>query len=234
MLRYRLAVQGRGHNGTDAYSATDTVTVTVRAAPTVTAVALTSLPRAADGKYRAGERIEVGVTFSAPVTVSGVPRIGLEVGTQARRAFFVSKAGPAVLLFSYAVARDDRDLDDGIAVPANGLRLAGGTIADAYGAAAFLGHDAVAADPAHKVDGSLGEALTGGVCERTPQVRDALVAAAQANSGGDGLLGSDQRTNSPGSPHSLNYNRPRHRGAEARGLRRTDQRRTGVPLWTTR
>ena len=181
VLRYRLAVQGRGHNGTDAYSAADTVTVTVRAAPTVTAVALTSAPRAADGKYRAGERIEVGVTFSAPVTVTGVPRIGLEVGTQARQAFFVSKAGPAVLLFSYAVALDDRDLDDGIAVPANGIRLAGGTIADAYGAAAFLDHDAVAADPAHKVDGSLDEVLTGGVCERTPQVRDALVAAAQAN-----------------------------------------------------
>ena len=135
---------------------------------------------AADGKYRAGERIEVGVTFSTPVTVTGVPRIGLEVGTQARRAFFVSKAGPAVLLFSYAVAADDADLDDGIAVPANGLRLAGGTIADGYGAPAFLGHDAVAADAAHKVDGS-GVVLTGGVCERTPQVRDALVAAAQAN-----------------------------------------------------
>ena len=155
VLRYRLAVQGRGHNGTDAYSAADTVTVTVRAAPTVTAVALTSVPQNKDEGYRAGERIEVGVTFSAPVTVTGVPRIGLEVGTQARRAFFVSKAGPAVLLFSYAVAADDTD-EDGIAVPANGLRLAGGTIADAYDAPAFLGHDAVAADPAHKVDGSLG------------------------------------------------------------------------------
>ena len=176
VLRYRLAVQGRGHNGTDAYSATDTVTVTVRAAPTVTAVALTSLPRAADGKYRAGERIEVGVTFSAPVTVTGVPRIGLEVGTQTRRAFFVSKAGPAVLLFSYAVAADDADLDDGIAVPANGLRLAGGTIVDDYDAPAFLDHDAVAADAAHQVNGML-DPLTGGVCERTPQVRDALVAA---------------------------------------------------------
>ena len=175
MLRYRLAVQGRGHNGTDAYSAADTVTVTVRAAPAVTAVALTSTPQNKDEGYRAGERIEVGVTFSAPVTVTGVPRIGLEVGTQARRAFFVSKAGPAVLLFSYAVAVDEMD-EDGVAVPANGIRLAGGTIADAYGAAAFLDHDAVAADAAHKVDGSA-VVLTGGVCERTPQVRDALVAA---------------------------------------------------------
>ena len=42
----------------------------------------------------------------------------------------------------------------------------------------MLGHDAVAADAAHRVDGST-PALTGGVCERTPQVRDALVTWAQ-------------------------------------------------------
>ena len=80
MLRYRLAVQGRGYGNTDAHTATDTVTVTVRAAPAVTAVALTSAPQA-DATYRSGETIEVSVTFSAPVTVTGPPTIGLEVGT---------------------------------------------------------------------------------------------------------------------------------------------------------
>ena len=45
VLRYRLAVQGQGHGGTDAHTASDTVTVTVRAAPAVTAVALTSAPQ---------------------------------------------------------------------------------------------------------------------------------------------------------------------------------------------
>ena len=226
VLRYRLTVQGRGHNGTDAYSATDTVAVTVRAAPAVTAVALTSVPRSADDGYRAGERIEVGVTFSAPVTVTGVPRIGLEVGAQMRRAFFVRKAGPAVLLFSYAVAADDRD-DDGVAVPANGILLAGGTIADAHGAAAFLGHDAVAADAAHKLDDGENRLhlLTGGVCERTPQVRDALVAAAQAAakesdpavadcSDVDDDDGVDELAGITGCCAVG----PRHRGAEARGL----------------
>ena len=53
VLRYRLAVQGRGHGGTDVYTATDTVMVTVRAAPAVTAVAVTSVPQAG-GRYRAG------------------------------------------------------------------------------------------------------------------------------------------------------------------------------------
>ena len=64
-------------------------------------------------------------------------------------------------------------------MPADGILLAGGTIAGSHGVA-LLGHDAVAADAAHMVDGSTA-ALTGGVCDRTPQVRDALVAAAKAN-----------------------------------------------------
>ena len=178
VLRYRLAVQGRGHNGTDAYSAADTVTVTVRAAPTVTAVALTSVPQNKDEGYRAGERIEVGVTFSAPVTVTGVPRIGLAVGTQTRRAFFVRNAGPAVLLFSYAVASpDDMDLDRrhrgaGERAPARGrdhcrrLRRAG------ISRPRCGGGGRGAQGRWHRL-----VAPTGGVCERTPQVRDALVAA---------------------------------------------------------
>ena len=81
-------------------------------------------------------------------------------------------------MFGYTVAEEDMDLDDGVAVPADGIRLAGGTIVDAQGRAVLLGHDAVAADAAHRVDGSL---PTGGVCARTPQVRDALVAAAQVD-----------------------------------------------------
>ena len=52
------------------------------------------------------------------------------------------------------------------------------TIVGAHGVAAGLAHDAVAADAAHGVDGGA-VALIGGVCERTPQVRAALVAHAQ-------------------------------------------------------
>ena len=209
--------QGRGHNGTDAYSATDTVAVTVRAAPAVTAVALTSVAQAG-GKYRAGERIEVGVTFSAPVTVTGVPRIGLAVGTETRRAFFVRNAGPAVLLFSYAVSVDDRDLDDGVAVPANGLRLAGGTIVDVYGAPAFLGHDAVAADAAHKVDGRTAVLTGGGVRAHAPGARRAGGGGAGERPGGGGLLAGRRRRARRDRGHAA-AERSGHGGAEARGLR---------------
>ena len=184
VLRYRLAVQGLGHGGTDAYTASDTVTVTVRAAPAVTAVALTSAPQNPTFQtYRAGERIEVSVTFSAPVTVTGPPApkptIGLEVGTVTRQAAYLTKSAPHVLVFGYTVTDADTD-DDGIAVPANGILLAGGTIVDVNGGAAGLAHDAVAADAAHKVNGGM-MALIGGVCDRTPEVRDALVAHANAN-----------------------------------------------------
>ena len=179
VLHYRLTVTGKGAAPTgnnDRHRASDTVTVTVRAAPAVTAVALTSVPQNRTSQiYRAGERIEVSVTFSAPVTVTGTPTIGLEVGTETRPAAYARNAGPAVLLFSYTVASGDTDAD-GIVVPENGILLAGGTIAGPHGVA-LLGHDAVAADAAHMVDGSGDPAPTGGVCDRTPQVRDALVAA---------------------------------------------------------
>ena len=180
VLRYRLAVQGLGHGGTDFYRASDTVTVTVRAAPAVTAVAVTSAPQNRILRiYRAGERIEVSVTFSAPVTVTGTPTIGLEVGGETRQAAYLTSTVPNVLLFSYPVASGDTD-EDGIAVPANGIRLAGGTIVDAQGGAAGLGHAALAADAAHKVDGSGTPALTGGVCDRTPEVREVLKGHASA------------------------------------------------------
>ena len=183
VARYRLTVTGKGaqtSGNLDRHRASGTVTVTVRAAPVVTAVAVTSAPQNRTFRtYRAGERIEVSVTFSAPVTVTGTPTIGLEVGTETRQAAFLTRTVPNVLVFGYTVTDVDTD-DDGIAVPANGILLAGGTIADAQGGAAALGHDAVAADAAHKVNGGM-MALIGGVCDRTPEVREALVAHANAN-----------------------------------------------------
>ena len=182
VLRYRFTVQGRGwayNNPSVGYDASDTVTVTVRAAPAVTSVALTSAPQA-DATYRAGERIEVSVTFSAPVTVTdGKPRIRLNVGVNnVVEVAYARHAGPAVLVFGYTVKANDMDTD-GVEVPANAILVTGSTtIAGVHGAAAMLGHAAVAADAAHRVDGST-PALTGGVCERTPQVRDALLTKAQ-------------------------------------------------------
>ena len=83
-----------------------------------------------------------------------------------------------MLVFGYTVIREDMAAD-GIAVPENGILLEGATITGSRGTAALLGHDALAADTAHKVDGRQA-GRTGGVCGRTEQVRDALVAKARA------------------------------------------------------
>ena len=180
VLYFRLAVQGRGHNNSDAFTATDTVKVTVGAQPAVTRLAIASLPQA-DDTYRAGEAVEVAATFSAPVTVTGAPRVTLEVGAGTRTAAYLRGSGTRTLLFAWTVATA-ADMDpDGVEIAANALALNGGTIANAHGGLALLGHDAVAADAKHQVDGDRDPALTGGVCGRTAQVRDALVAAAQAN-----------------------------------------------------
>ena len=181
MLHYRLSVQGRGHSNTDAYTAADTVAVTVRAAPLVTAVAVTSIPQAS-ATYRQGEAIEVAVTFNRAVEVTGAPEIGLDVGGMTKPASYVRGSGTQQLVFSYTVQSGDDD-DDGVAVPANGLATpAGSAIADGDGAVVLLDHDALAADTGHKVDGATA-ALSGGVCGRTPQVRDALMARVQAADG---------------------------------------------------
>ena len=179
VVRYRFTVQGRGwayNRPAVGYAASDTVAVTVRAAPAVTSVALTSAPRA-DATYREGERIEVSVTFAAPVTVTGKPRIRLRLDSGVVQVPYARQAGPAVLVFSYLVTSVAMDAD-GVEVDADAILLSGGTIIGAHGVAALLGHAAVAADAAHMVNGST-PALTGGVCERTPQVREALVTKAQ-------------------------------------------------------
>ena len=78
---------------------------------------------------------------------------------------------PATLVFGYTVAEEDMDAD-GVAVPADGILLAGGTIAGSHGVP-LLGHDAVAADTAHMVDGSTAGADRGGVRPHAPGARRA-------------------------------------------------------------
>ena len=131
-------------------------------APVVQEIAFAgAAPRDSDGDdtpdtYGAGHVIEVAVAFSEAVTVTtgnGTPSLGLRVGSNTRQASYASGSGTAALTFSYTVAADDADTD-GVSVPANGIAPRGGTIADAAGNAAALDHDAVAADPDRKVDGT--------------------------------------------------------------------------------
>ena len=105
--------------------------------------------------YELGETIEVVVVFGKAVTVTGIPQVALTIGTHTRQAAYADSWDDRHARFSYAVQEADRD-EDGISIPANAIALNGGTVTAADGTTdAHLTHDAVAADAALKVNGSL-------------------------------------------------------------------------------
>ena len=126
--------------------------------PTIESVAVTSDP-GEDGGYAIGDEIQVGLTFSEAVTVTGAPQITLNVGGQNRTAAYSEGSGNAQLVFSYTVAAGDEDTD-GIAVVANSLALNDGTIR-AGATDATLTHAALQAND-HKVDGVAPTVTVGG------------------------------------------------------------------------
>ena len=73
-----------------------------RVAPTISSISITSDP-GDDDTYVKDDSIEVTVTFSEQVTVSGTPQLELDFGGTARIADYSSANGDAVV-FSYAVA----------------------------------------------------------------------------------------------------------------------------------
>ena len=71
------------------------------------------------------------VNASEPVTVTGTPRLAIDVGGVTRYATYASGSGTSAITFSYAVQPGDFDAN-GIAL-ASPLELNGGTIADSAG-----------------------------------------------------------------------------------------------------
>ena len=102
------------------------------------------------GPYALGEAIEVTATFSEAVTVTGSPRIPLDIGGETKYATYQSGSATTALVFSYTPVTGDNDAN-GVTIAANTLELDGGTIR--VGATdATLTHPAVAADAANAVD----------------------------------------------------------------------------------
>jgi hypothetical protein len=114
-------------------------------APTVSSIT-SSTP---NGAYNAGDPIDVTVTFSKVVTVTGNPRVQLETGAVDRYATYGGGSGTSALTFTYTVQGGDGsgDLDY---VGTGSLELNGGTIRDAGL------NDAVLTLPAPGAAGSLG------------------------------------------------------------------------------
>ena len=181
-VKLKLEVKGAAIPFSD-HAATSTAQFTIRALA-VTGLAVVSSPLAGDGTYKQGEKIELAVTFGDRVLVDtslGTPTLGLGVASHNanRQATYVRGSGTNRLVFEYTVQRTDRD-SNGIEFPASSLALNGAAITSIYGVEALLTYLPTAAQTGHKVDGT-NDALSGGICDRTPQVRDKLVELVEAN-----------------------------------------------------
>ena len=119
-------------------------------APTISSITLTS-SAGADKTYKADDKIQVEVTFSEGVTVTGTPEVRLTIGATEKAADYKSGSGTTALVFEYTVANGDTDTD-GISIGTNKLSLSGGTLKDTGGNAATLSHSALGSQASHKVD----------------------------------------------------------------------------------
>ena len=123
--------------------------------PTVSTTAppvIVQSPGAPD-HFKRFDQIAITVTFSRAVTVTGNPRIALNIGGVQRYATY-STGVSKLVLFTYVVGPDDLDAD-GIDIVANSLELRGGSITGVGdGEAAVLDHPSqLATDTRRPVDG---------------------------------------------------------------------------------
>ena len=104
-------------------------------------------------EYRLREEVKVRVVFSTVVNVTGVPQLGLTIGTHTRHADYAFGSGTTSLSFHYTVQATDRAAN-GVGVPADALILNRGTI-KAPGSAlnANLSLAGLTEDRRHSVDG---------------------------------------------------------------------------------
>ena len=156
--------------------------------PRATAITIPEGRAPASGDtFREGETIRMEVTVSEPVAVRGTPFLGLSIqkadGTEGEYEAAYLSGGSSTdepLIFEFVAPLGLKD-DDGIKVHSTTLRLNGARIvasSDGYPLswAIEAEHNILNADGTSvKVDSS--QPLTGGVCDRTPAVRNGIVAA---------------------------------------------------------
>ena len=131
-------------------------------APAVSSVAITS-GAGDDHTYARDEVIQVTLTFSEAVNVTGAPQLTIDMDPAewgAKQAAYASGTGTATLVFAHTVVEPNISTQ-GIAVLANSLALSGGAIKSASSqTAANLSHSGLAHDSGHKVDWQLAQQAT--------------------------------------------------------------------------
>ena len=131
--------------------------------PLITDIEVTSSPKAdpSNDTYGLGEDIEITVTFSEAVNVTGDVEFGLNAGG-AVRARLKSGNGTTELVFAYTVQADDTDTNgiwighpDHDTIPTFDLQMGQSVVGAVSGLRADLDHDEEGTQGDHKVDGSL-------------------------------------------------------------------------------
>jgi cyclophilin family peptidyl-prolyl cis-trans isomerase len=116
-----------GNNARLALPAVNTRSVLVDAvAPTITGL---TVPLA--GTYKKNQVLSFTVTFSEPMTVTGLPKLQAVIGSTVRNFAYVLGTGTRSLVFSYTLQATDQDAD-GIALLGQ-IALGTGTIRDKAG-----------------------------------------------------------------------------------------------------
>ena len=147
------AVYDAAGNQNDAQAATS-VTNNSLVSPTVTGVALTSVP-GSDNTYAIGDVVVATVTFSEAVDITGTPQLELDFdGTGTTADCAAHGTDTTKLVCSHTVV-ETNSAPNGIAIAANKLTLNSGMIKEAGSTTvnAVLDHDAVMINANHKVDG---------------------------------------------------------------------------------
>lgn len=101
-----------------------------------TAPSVSSITAVSDGSYKSGDAMSTSVVFDEAVTVTGTPRISMDVGGSTVYATYASGSTTTTLVFSYSVSGGDTD-SDGIAL-SSPIDLNSGTIKDVAGNASAL------------------------------------------------------------------------------------------------
>ena len=144
----------------DAASFSDVSATNFTGVSPVAGVAITSDP-GDDDTYGLGDTIRATLTFSEAVTVTGAPRLGIDLdpdGGSEKWMRYESGSGTASLTFAYKVRGGNLVLQPdrsarGVAVLANTLDPDGGVIHyKSSGDPAYLAHAGLAHDPNHQVD----------------------------------------------------------------------------------
>ena len=128
--------------------------IQAQTAPSVSSVAITS-NAGSNNTYGKDDVIQITVTFSEAVTVTGTPQIQIDMDPAdwgAKWANYSSGSGSTALVFSHTVVEPNLSTK-GIAVLANTLRLTNGSIkSTSSSTSASLTHTGLSHNSAHMVD----------------------------------------------------------------------------------